>query len=586
MKLSRSLYFVVFILIFAQVGISYSPALAQDEDELMFDDVADDASVDEMAIDEEAEIEAEIEAEEFMQEPQPPVVEAEPVPSEPAESMEPLLAEPESELAPDPQLAEPEPAPEPESTPDTQLAEPEPEPVPQPEPQPESEEFFAPTPEELPSEMLATQPLPDEPDLQYEARLHDIFVNFNNAKMPEEEWSALVGARASERYKIQHGDTLWDISKTLFGDGHYWPKVWSINADIKNPHLISPNNSIRFLLGDESEPPAFTVTENATEEGGEKAAAGSEGEPEIPPPTKVSRPVVKKLPPSLPVWQDVASQDNYDDLGIDYARRKILDIEDTIFLPGYVSEQLPESVGRVSEIEVGHNIASAYQYIYVSLDKGVGEVGQSYLVVANRGPIESVHPSIRGFLGYSIDVQGEIQLVERVPGRYESQKGEMFRALVLKIVNPVSVGSILTKGQIEKVRVSEEGTRSQVVAQIIGGTFFNRRQVYGNESFAFLNRGEEDGLAVGHVLPIRANRRVRNEKTEVQSNVRPIGWMRIVKTTPRFATAVVVRAWSDVLTGDLTGSGELLPQMGTTTGSRLDEGDTMVDLQEEFETEE
>lgn len=100
----------------------------------------------------------------------------------------------------------------------------------------------------------------DDPDLNYEAKLHDIFLNYYNAKTPEAEWTTLVGERHSERYQIQQGDTLWDISKTLFGDGNYWPKVWSLNTSIKNPHLISPNNSIRFLLGDESEPPAFTVT--------------------------------------------------------------------------------------------------------------------------------------------------------------------------------------------------------------------------------------------------------------------------------------------------------------------------------------
>jgi len=186
--------------------------------------------------------------------------------------------------------------------------------------------------------------------------------------------------------------------------------------------------------------------------------------------------------------------------------------------------------------------------------------------VANRGPIQSVHNSITGFLGYSIDIQGEIQLVERVTARSESGKGEMYRALVLRIVNPVSVGSLLTSGKIEKVKITEEGPRSQVVAQIIGGSFFNRRQVYGNESITYLNRGYEDGLREGQILPIRANRFVRNAGTEVKSNVRPVGWIRIIKTTAKFATGMIVRAWSDVLSGDLTGSGDLLPSAAPMLG--------------------
>jgi hypothetical protein len=197
-----------------------------------------------------------------------------------------------------------------------------------------------------------------------------------------------------------------------------------------------------------------------------------------------------------------------------------------------------------------------------------------------------VHKSIKGFLGYTIDIQGEVQLVERVTGYREAKSGEMFRALVLNIVNPVSVGSVLTKGQIEKIAVTEDGPRSQVVAQIIGGSFFNRRQVYGNQSIAYLNRGENDGLQIGQVLPIRANRILRNEDTEVKSNVRPVGWLRIVKTTPRFATGIVVRAWSDVLSGDLTGSGDLLPQFGSARAAAPEESsDGPTDLEGELDPE-
>lgn len=420
----------------------------------------------------------------------------------------------------------------------------------------------------------------DAPDLKYEAKLHDIFVNFYNASTSAEEWNTLVGTRASERYVIQQGDNLWDISQTLFGDGNYWPKVWSLNSKIKNPHLISPNNTIKFLLGDESEPPAFTVTETATEKKSEPIDEGESVEvknteentadveqdepaPDIPPPLKVSRPVVKKLPPSLPEWQSAGGKDSYDDFGIDYGHRKITEVEDSIPLTSYISETPPEFHGTVTEIEVGHSIASAFQYIYVSMKPGQGEVGRTYLSVANRGRVQSVHSSIKGDLGYSIDILGEIQLVERVEGKDEDINGEMFRALVLKIINPVSVGSQLIDGKIEKIHVSEDGPRSQVVAQIIGGSFFNRRQVYGTESITYLNRGADDGLKEGQVLPIRANRKIRNSDTLVESNVRPIGWLRIVKTTNKFATALVVRAWSDVLSGDLTGSGDIISSSST-----------------------
>jgi len=267
--------------------------------------------------------------------------------------------------------------------------------------------------------------------------------------------------------------------------------------------------------------------------------------------------VVKHLPPSLPEWQDQAARYGYDKTGISYGKRKILEVKDQTPLVSYISETEPNAHGTVTEVETGHGIASSYQYIYVSMKRGQGEIGQTYLAVANRGEIQSVHSSITGFLGYAVDVQGEVQLVERVEGRNE-ESGEMYRALVLNIVNPVAVGSQLIDGKIENVQVTESGERSQVVAQIIGGSFFNRRQVYGNESIAYINRGEDAGLKFGQILPIRANRIVRNPDTAVKGNVRPIGWMRVIKTTPHFATCLIIRVWSDVLTGDLTGSGSFV----------------------------
>ena len=41
------------------------------------------------------------------------------------------------------------------------------------------------------------------------------------------------------------GDTLYDISKRLFGDTKYWPKIWALNnGKILNPHLILPGHPI------------------------------------------------------------------------------------------------------------------------------------------------------------------------------------------------------------------------------------------------------------------------------------------------------------------------------------------------------
>lgn len=475
-------------------------------------------------------------------EPAAPDAEAQPPksePLEPAPSTQPTQLEPTSEPPPEQSTESPEP-------PDT-------------EPPPENSS----APQAAP-EMTTQQEQPpgegdDEPNLQYEAKLHDIYLHYYSQRTPDDKWKNIAGKESAEQYQIRRGDNLWNISKTFFGDGNYWPKVWSLNGAITNPHEINPKDSIKFVEGDEENPPDISISDNGSSNEDQSGQSSENSEqPELPPPSVISRPVVKHLPPSLPEWQDLTQLGHYDELGMEFVKRKILEIKDQIPLVSYVAETRLDSHGRIAEVETGNRIASSYQYVYVRMKPGEGQVGETLLAVANRGRVQSVDPAIKGFLGYAVDILGEVQLIEQVRSKNEQKLGPMFRALVLRIVNPVTVGADLVQGHIENVLMTETGPRSSVVAQIVGGSFFNKRQVYGNESVAYLNRGENDGLKVGDILPIRANRSVRNSNTQVLEDVRPIGWLRVVKTTPHFATALVVRAWSDVLTGDLTGYGPLV----------------------------
>src|SRR4029079_6529011 len=45
----------------------------------------------------------------------------------------------------------------------------------------------------------------------------------------------------------RRGDTLWDICWYYFNDPWQWPKVWSYNAQITNPHWIYPGDLVRLL---------------------------------------------------------------------------------------------------------------------------------------------------------------------------------------------------------------------------------------------------------------------------------------------------------------------------------------------------
>ncbi len=78
-----------------------------------------------------------------------------------------------------------------------------------------------------------------------------------------------------ETHTVVRGDTLWDLSQQYLGTPWYWPKVWSYNPQIANPHWIYPGNQVRFFPAGEEVPSrveAGTGPEMVAEEGDLEAA--------------------------------------------------------------------------------------------------------------------------------------------------------------------------------------------------------------------------------------------------------------------------------------------------------------------------
>jgi hypothetical protein len=57
------------------------------------------------------------------------------------------------------------------------------------------------------------------------------------------------GSYVPEAHSVRRGDTLWDISQHYFQNSYFWPRVWSLNPQVQNPHWIYPGDRIKLRDG-------------------------------------------------------------------------------------------------------------------------------------------------------------------------------------------------------------------------------------------------------------------------------------------------------------------------------------------------
>ncbi len=433
----------------------------------------------------------------------------------------------------------------------------------------------------------------DHVNSDLERRLYNMFVRAG-APVSDEKWATVLGTHASEVYKIQAGDTLWEISETFFADGGFWPKLWSENGAIENPHVIVPGKIVKFVAGTESDAPSLSVVEAKpdtkvsaevqVEESSSSTSSDSVGagainvagnknvfveksnksiqassvvddaemvieRPEIPPPPPRSR-FLATIPPSF-ISPIPVSEAKFDSTGLSVIKGRAQTEHGRAVIPYYVSETEPEGIGTVSEIEASELMASDMQYVLLRLQKKV-EIGTHLMTAVVKRPVEFRKKK----MAEMIEVGGEVEVTELL-----SADENVYRALVLRSVNAVARGSLVLTEALPETDYSVNGRRVDVETTVIGGEFDERKTLHGSGALIYLDGGSDKGLQPGDLLAIRASRESRLGASTYGSIRTAVGVAKIVRTEKSVATAVIVDMQDRIESGDTTGGSFPVPQV-------------------------
>lgn len=465
---------------------------------------------------------------------------------------------------------------------------------------PESEELESPSIDTG----VAVAPGSDEPNAQFEARLAKIYSE-HGEPVSDEKWTTLLGTRAAETYSVQAGDTLWDLSSTLFADGFYWSRLWAENPEIQNPHRIAKGQAVRFIGGTEAAPPEIRVVQDQPDPLIEQSNAAFDREDivqavqDLPPAEDKSdidtevplarsgkvegKPLIGEAPVFL---EDMEGRITQADLeaGVIIEQNELVrrprippsDVDRRPVLreiPPSFAEKRPRLPDRTVTIQrrssAAERVAAALVPTYIGFERRpepiasvveaeageyVASIGQTILVEANE-PLAigtnfytvTERYSVSGG-GYAYEVGGVVRLTELL-----DEKKQLYRGQIIYAVGPVRVGSDVLAGEIPRVAISTKGRRVNSKLVVAGGGEDSDRNLFGDGAVLLLRSEREEEVQVGDVLAIQGRIGERRKNTKIPDVSGPIGVVKVFAVSGKLVSAYVILATSEIRKGDYTG---------------------------------
>jgi len=399
---------------------------------------------------------------------------------------------------------------------------------------------------------------------------------FVQTKITAKEWDDIAKEAKSEKYVVQDGEWLWQISKKLFGTGFYYSKIWSMNPHIKNPHEITPGMVLIFDTGDEDSLPEVQIgkfldsktrarkrtgqtidledfgddispkwiedRKKLVEQGVYFQFASDETYEDLERMGKMAlRKDYQKYEPPIAEIVIVEPGEQYDRSGFDKTSKIIFSYKEGFFLNSFITTNIVEDLGKINAIQGDRSFIHRWDKIYVQFDETVKpRPGDKFSIYSRDG--KRSHPvSDREGMRYTILAQ--IEVLRRVGGVWECN--------VLEVTDLVKRGDRVTVYTPKIEKIIQTFTNRKIEAAIIDAY----TDTVGGLSFGnvvYLDRGRADGVEMGTVFEIFSfkdagtGRKISNDPTF------KIGELTVITLTENFSTALITLSSMEISLGLLS----------------------------------
>ncbi len=354
----------------------------------------------------------------------------------------------------------------------------------------------------------------------------------------------LAVGEAPEDYTVQRGDNLFDICDQLLGEPGYWPKLWALNPEIKNPHFVFPGMKIRFYPGDPDVPPYLLVS---TED---EALPADQG-PVVPEDLVLESPMQAQIS-KVETFDLVDAKDIPipDDLAKEIlVSGKIFRRSDVVVdLPAFITENEADPEGYVFSAGEGKMLVDDSNEIMLE-ETGVFTPGNIYTIIRPTGEVSDEREEGEGrFLGHRYEFIGHVRVVRASEsGLYH---GLMLDTRLTPQSDDLIVPFVATRRQFVP---GISGPSKEVPSFIVG--FDRDLQDIGSEgNFIFLKLVVRGSVVEGDLLDVFNRPVFINSRpgTLFYPDKVQRATVRIVAVRGSIATAYVVAAQGALFIGDTT----------------------------------